>query len=152
MHTGFETVRMHVSRDRGVANEYSPRSPSSGLSSFAVNQRTPCTIPRSHFRGIRTGAKRNRSPWEFTFCWPAPPFDVQSTESKATEMLRHRTSSTVSRTKKLKAILTDAQMGADTGDKAPINPANRSFTRVKCNWIARRIFLFFLQSDESKVN
>lgn len=29
---------MHVSRNSGMANEYSRRSPSSGLSSFAVNQ------------------------------------------------------------------------------------------------------------------
>lgn len=50
-----DQVEPRVSCNRGEANEHSPGSPSSGLSSFVANRRSLRPIPRSHFREIRTG-------------------------------------------------------------------------------------------------
>lgn len=107
---------MHVSRDRG--ERIFPEE--SFVRTFLFRGEPEGSLHDSQiaFQRDPNGAKRNRSPWEFTFCWPPPP-TVESTESKATEMLWRPIPSLhpVSRTKKLKAILTDTQ-GSQTGDKA----------------------------------
>lgn len=138
-----------------VASEYSRRSPSSGLSSFAVNRRAPCTIPRSHFAeggGLSViDHRENSRSVDLPRPIPLNPrnLKLQKCSFGVVPPLPSPRSG-VSRTEKVKSYPDGYNGDRRQAIKPSINPANRSFTRVERNWIGEESFsaLCFFSSNQ----